>query len=153
MKIVSLIASSTEIVCRLGCEAQLVGRSHECDYPESVRSLPECSRPKFDIHGNSREIDDRVKETLKTSNSVYAVDVDRLKSLRPDVIITQDHCEVCAVSLKDVENAICSFPDPKPRIVTLLPNSLTDVWSGIERIAEAVAFRCPAWLASSGWSL
>ncbi len=138
MKIVSLIASSTEIVCQLGCEAQLVGRSHECDYPESVRRLPVCSQPKFDIHGSSAEIDERVKEALKTSKSVYAVDVNRLKFLRPDVIITQDHCEVCAVSLKDVENAICSFPDPKPKIVALLPNSLEDVWSGIERIAQAV---------------
>ncbi len=136
-KIVSLIASSTETVCRLGCEDQLVGRSHECDYPESVKKLPQCSAPRFDIHGSSAEIDARVKETLKTSSAVYTIDAEKLKALKPDVIITQDHCEVCAVSLKDVENAVCAFPDPKPEIVTLLPNNLADVWGGIERIAKA----------------
>ena len=138
MKIVSLIASSTEMVCALGCKDQLVGRSHECDYPESVATLPVCSQPRFEIQGSSREIDERVKETLNTATSVYEIDAERLRSLKPDVIITQDHCEVCAVSLKDVENAVCTFPDPKPAIVTLLPNNLNDIWTGAQRIATAI---------------
>ena len=141
MRIVSLIASSTEIVHALGCGDQLVGRSHECDYPEAVQKLPVCSEPKFDIHGTSREIDDRVKETVQGSGSVYRVDTSMLKSLRPDVIITQDHCEVCAVSLKDVENAVCDWGDAKPEIVTLLPNNLEDVWSGIQHIADALSIQ------------
>ncbi len=138
MRIVSLIASSTEMVHALGCGDQLVARSHECDYPESVRRLPVCSEPKFNIEGTSREIDDRVKAAVKESGSVYRIDAAKLKSLRPDVIITQDHCEVCAVSLKDVENAVCNWGDNRPEIVTLLPNDLKDVWSGMQRIADAL---------------
>src|SRR3989442_570260 len=109
MRIVSLIASSTEIVCALGFENCLVGRSHECDYPPAVKKLPVCSEPKFDTKGSSIEIDRRVKTIVRESLSVYRVDADKLKALNPDVIITQDHCEVCAVSLKDVENAVCKW--------------------------------------------
>ena len=108
-RIVSLIASATEIVCALGFEDQLVGRSHECDYPESVRRLPICTAPKFDVEGSSREIDQRVKALLTDALSVYCVDAERLRALEPDVIVTQSHCEVCAVSLRDVERAVCSW--------------------------------------------
>ena len=88
-RIVSLIASATEIVCALGFEKQLVGRSHECDFPESIKRLPVCTEPKFDIGGTSAEIDRRVKETLQDSLSVYRVHSEKLKALRPDVIVTQ----------------------------------------------------------------
>src|SRR5215831_9462446 len=113
-RIVSLIASATEIVCALGFEDHLVGRSHECDYPESVRRLPVCTAPKFDVHGSSADIDRRVKGILQDSLSVYRVDVDLLKRLRPDVIVTQSQCEVCAVSLRDVEQAVCDWIDSRP---------------------------------------
>src|SRR5438132_8453863 len=96
-RIVSLIASATEIACALGFEDQLVGRSHECDYPPSVLNLPVCTAPKFDVHGSSRQIDERVMETLRDATSVYRVFEDVLKELRPDVILTQTQCEVCAV--------------------------------------------------------
>src|SRR2546426_5164536 len=105
-RIVSLIASATEIVCGLGFESDLVGRSHECDFPESVQRLPVCTAPKFDVHGASAEIDRRVKSTLQESTSVYSVHADLLKALRPDVVITQTQCEVCAVSQRDVEQAL-----------------------------------------------
>src|SRR5215210_3086073 len=101
-RIISLIASSTEIVCALGFEGQLVGRSHECDYPPSVKALPVCTAPKFNPNGTSLKIDQRVKEILEKSLSVYRVDSAILEQLRTDVIITQSQCEVCAVSLKDV---------------------------------------------------
>src|SRR4051812_12434685 len=97
-RVVSLIASATEIVCALGMEDQLVGRSHECDYPSSVGGLPICTAPKFDVHGSSREIDERVKATLQNAVSVYDVRADVLERLRPDVVVTQAQCEVCAVS-------------------------------------------------------
>src|SRR5438132_4769544 len=106
MRIVSLIASATEIVCALGFEDQLVGRSHECDFPPSVRRLPVCTAPKFDVHGSSLEIDQRVKSVLQDATSVYRVDEDLLKRLRPDVVLTQSQCEVCAVSQRDVETAL-----------------------------------------------
>ncbi len=104
-RIISLIASSTETICALGLEEQLVGRSHECDYPHSVLSLPQCSQPKFDTEGSSFEIDKRVRNVLQEALSVYKVDIEKLKELNPTLIVTQDHCEVCAVNLKDVEAA------------------------------------------------
>jgi iron complex transport system substrate-binding protein len=137
-RIVSLIASATEIVCALGFEDQLVGRSHECDFPESVKRLPVCTAPKFDVTGPSREIDQRVKATLQEAASVYDVDADLLQRLRPDVIVTQAQCEVCAVSLRDVERAVCGWPGGGPRVVTLNPNSLADVWDDIARVADGL---------------
>ncbi len=137
-RIVSLIASATEIVCALGFEDQLVGRSHECDYPESVRRLPIVTAPKFDVEGSSREIDRRVKAILADALSVYRVDAERLRELEPDVIVTQSHCEVCAVSLRDVERAVCSWLRACPKLVSLAPNCLADVWHDIELVAEAL---------------
>lgn len=138
MRIVSLIASATEIVSALGFEDQLVARSHECDYPEGVRRLPAVTQPRFDIQGSSAEIDRRVKEALRDAVSVYQVDQQQLKALRPDVIVTQSHCEVCAVSLKDVERAVCEWLEGQPRIVALHPNGLADLWAGIRQVAEAL---------------
>src|SRR5260370_41914404 len=126
-RIVSLIASATEIVCALGFEEHLVGRSHECGFPESVKRLPVCTAPKFDVHGSSAEIDQRVKAVLQDATSVYRVHVDVLKALRPDVIITQSQCEVCAVSLRDVEQAVCAWLDSRTQLVSLEPNCLADV--------------------------
>src|SRR5687768_12678183 len=96
-RIISLIASATEIVCALGFEGQLVGRSHECDFPESIKRLPVCTEPKFAVAGSSADIDRRVREVLQDSLSVYRVHADLLRELRPDVIVTQSQCEVCAV--------------------------------------------------------
>ena len=137
-RIVSLIASATEIVCALGFEDNLVGRSHECDFPESIKRLPICTQPKFDVHGSSSEIDQRVKSIVQQSLSVYKVDDELLRELEPDVIITQSQCEVCAVSLRDVERAVCSSLLKCPEIVSLLPDSLDDVWADIDRVALAL---------------
>jgi iron complex transport system substrate-binding protein len=138
MRIVSLIASATEIVCALGFEDQLVGRSHECDYPESIQRLPVLTAPAFDTDGSSGEIDQRVKATLQEGLSVYRVDGERLRELEPDVIVTQAQCEVCAVSLRDVERAVCSWLRACPRLVSLTPNNLADVWADVERVADAL---------------
>jgi iron complex transport system substrate-binding protein len=137
-RIVSLIASATEIVCALGFEDQLVGRSHECDYPPSVRRLPVCTAPKFDVHGSSADIDRRVKDVLQDATSVYRVDTELLRHLRPDVIVTQTQCAVCAVSEDDVEQALGDWLETRPRVVSLNPNALADVWSDIARVAEAL---------------
>lgn len=141
MRIVSLIASSTELVCALGFEDQLVGRSHECDFPASVKRLPVCSEPKFDPKGSSAEIDRRVREIVSRSLSVYRVDALKLKELQPDLIVTQDQCEVCAVSLEDVEEAVCDWLGSRPKIVSLKPDGLEDVWKGFERVADALGVR------------
>jgi iron complex transport system substrate-binding protein len=137
-RIVSLIASATEIICALGCEDQLVGRSHECDYPSAVTRLPVCTEPKFDVIGSSRAIDERVKALLQDALSVYRVHADRLAQLRPDVIVTQTQCEVCAVSLRDVEQAVCTALETRPLIVALAPNALADVWRDIQAVADAL---------------
>jgi iron complex transport system substrate-binding protein len=137
-RIVSLIASATEIICALGFENQLVGRSHECDYPESVRRLPVCTQPKFDPDGTSYEIDQRVKAIVQEGLSVYRVDGEKLRNLEPDVIVTQAHCEVCAVSLREVERAVCAWLQTCPRLVALTPNALADIWTSIEQVAVAL---------------
>jgi iron complex transport system substrate-binding protein len=137
-RVVSLIASATEIVCALGLQDCLVGRSHECDYPPGIERLPVCTEPKFDVRGTSRQIDDRVKAILQEATSVYRVHADVLKELRPDVILTQTQCEVCAVSAKDVESALCSWLESRPQVVSLQPGALADVLHDIERVAQAL---------------
>jgi len=137
-RIISLIASSTEIVCALGFGDELVGRSHECDHPEWVGRLPVCTAPKFAVDGTSYEIDQRVKAILAEGLSVYRVDAERLRELRPDVIVTQSQCEVCAVSLRDVERAVCEWMESQPKIVSLEPNRLADVWRDIRAVASGL---------------
>ncbi|MBO9309784.1 MAG: cobalamin-binding protein, partial [Chloroflexi bacterium] len=116
---------------------QLVGRSHECDYPEVVKTLPVCTAPRFDPHGSSAEINARVREVLREALSVYRVDEALLQALQPDVIITQSLCEVCAVSLADVRQAVCAW-SAATQIVSLEPNRLGDVFMDIQRVAEAL---------------
>lgn len=137
-KIVSLLPSATEIVCALGLEDNLVGRSHECDYPESVKHLPVCTEANFPDNLSSQQIDVKVKEILADALSVYTVKRERIKQLAPDVVITQDQCEVCAVSLADVEFALDNYLDKKARIISLQPNSLDDIFADITTIAKAL---------------
>src|SRR5258708_38549133 len=124
MRIVSLISSATEILCALGLGDRLVGRSHECDFPEWVKSLPVCTEPKFDVSGSSADIDRRVKDALRDSLSVYRVFPDALQLLQPDLIVTQAQCDVCAGSLRDVDAAVCDIVCTQPRIVSLVPTCL-----------------------------
>ncbi|HEY9676446.1 MAG TPA: cobalamin-binding protein [Drouetiella sp.] len=140
-RIVSLIASATEIVCALGLESDLVGRSHECDYPEFVKELPQCTSPKFSPDGTSYEIDQRVKAILQEAVSVYRVDAALLDGLSPTHIITQAQCEVCAVSLKDVEAAACEMIKSQPKIISLEPNCLDDIWDDIRRVARGLCIK------------
>jgi iron complex transport system substrate-binding protein len=137
-RIVSLISSATEIVHALGQIGNLVGRSHECDYPGEVLALPVCTAPRFAVDGSSREIDQLVKATLKNALSVYDVFDDVLERLQPTHILTQTQCEVCAVSLKDVERSVAARLASKPEIVSLQPNSLADVWEDIRRVANSL---------------
>jgi iron complex transport system substrate-binding protein len=135
---VSLIASATEIACALGCGALLVGRSHECDFPPEVLGLPTLTAPKFKVEGTSPEIDARVRAIVRDGLSVYRVDTDALRALTPDVILTQDHCEVCAVSLADVEAATCTWTGHPVHIVSLKPDSLADAYADIRKVAQTL---------------
>ncbi|MBD3402445.1 ABC transporter substrate-binding protein [candidate division GN15 bacterium] len=138
MRIVSLIASATEIVHELGLGRYQVGRSHECDYPPEVKRLPQVTEPKFEPDGTSYEIDQRVKAILQEGLSVYRVHADKLDALKPDVIITQSQCAVCAVSEMDVEEAVRQMVSSKPKIVSLEPNTLDDIFNDIQKVAEAL---------------
>lgn len=137
-RIVSLIASSTEITAALGFTDSLVGRSHECDFPPEVQKLPVVTQPTFPTAAPSGEIDKSVKALVEKGLSVYSVDADQLRSLCPSVVITQTQCEVCAVSLDDVERALGEWIELRPRIVSLEPNCLADVWADIRRVAAAL---------------
>ena len=136
LKIISLLPAATEIVCALGLEDQLIGRSHECDFPESVRILPVCSSAKFISGSDSAEIDRQVKEILTDALSIYTIDRQIIRQLNPDVIITQAQCEVCAVSLKDVEVALEGLLEKECKIISLQPNVLSDVHNEIMYIAD-----------------
>jgi len=137
-RIVSLISSGTQIVHALGQFDNLVGRSHECDFPEAVADLPICTRPTIPVCGDSRQIDRLVKDRVRNALSVYEVFPDVLERLQPTHIVTQTQCEVCAVSLKDVEAALASGLSCAPQVVPLTPNSLADVWDDIRRVARAL---------------
>ena len=135
LRIISLLPAATEIVCALGLESQLVGRSHECDFPESVKYLPVCSAAKFISGSDSAEIDRQVKEILTDALSIYNINRELIRQLNPDVIITQAQCEVCAVSLKEVEQALEGLLDKECRIISLQPNTLSDVYKEISEVA------------------
>ena len=137
-RIISLLPSATEIAAALGFGDHLVGRSHECDFPPSVESLPICSSTKIPADGTSYEIDERVKEIVAEGLSVYRVDVDLLRELRPDFILTQTQCAVCAVTPRDLEQALCAWTGAQPTMVSLEPNNLDDVWNDFRRVGDAL---------------
>ena len=137
-RIISLLPSTTEIVCALGKKNSLVGRSHECDYPASVKSLPSCTEPKFEPNGTSYQIDRRVKALLQEGLSVYRVDADVLAALEPDIIITQDHCEVCAATLGEVRDAVQEILGDRVSILSVSPTDLNGVFESIDKIAAAL---------------
>ena len=140
-RIVTLLPSATEIVCALGFGDELVGRSHECDFPAGVERLPALTEPKFKVEGTSAEIDERVKRIVGDALSVYRVDAARLRELKPDVIVTQSQCEVCAVSESEVESAVAQWLGERPRIVSLAPYALSDVFEDTVRVAAALGDR------------
>jgi iron complex transport system substrate-binding protein len=138
LRIVSLLPSATEIVCALGAQKQLVGRSHECDFPEAIRSLPVCTKAKISPEGTSAQIDREVKTRLADALALYEVDTELLRRLEPDVILTQAQCEVCAVSLEEVERALVGRLEKPAKIVSLSPQTLNDVWASFLTVAEAL---------------
>ncbi|HEV8661449.1 MAG TPA: cobalamin-binding protein [Thermoanaerobaculia bacterium] len=150
MRIVSLLPSATEIVCALGAAGDLVGRSHECDFPASVASLPACTEPKVRVDGDSNEIHASVTEILRNDISVYRVHSELLRELRPDVIVTQVQCDVCAVSLRDVEASIASWMgvEGRPRIVALNPGTIDGILDDVASVAHAIG-RDPCEVVSS----
>jgi iron complex transport system substrate-binding protein len=139
MRVISLLPSATEIICALGARAELVGVSHECDWPPDVRGLPVLTRSRIAAEGSSRAIDTAVRSALQNALSIYAVDDERLAALAPDVIVTQDLCEVCAVSIDDLKSAVARLAGREDvRIVSLRATRLADVLADVERVAVAI---------------
>ena len=136
MKLVSLLPSATEIIARLGLEKNLVGVSHECDFPQTVQSLPKLTSSIINTSLSSVKINESVLEVMKSAISVYNLDVELLKSLQPDFIITQDLCDVCAVSFDQVEQACQEVLDTDARIISLKPKLLDDIWDDIQNVAD-----------------
>ena len=136
MRIVSMLASATEIVCALGAGEMLVGRSHECDNPDWVRRLPPCTSPAFDVSVSSGEIDKEVRRRLRAGEPLYQINGQLIRELLPDLLITQSHCEVCAVTPGDIERSGTCLPAASQ--VALSASSLKETLQGILRIAQAL---------------
>ena len=137
LRIVSLIPSATEILAALELTDAIVGRSHECDYPPEIKERPVCTQARLDSNAPSAKIHNDVNDLLQSALSIYQIKTDVLEQLQPTHILTQDQCDVCAVSLKDVEEAVATLTNIEPKIISLQPNVLADVWTDIERVANA----------------
>jgi iron complex transport system substrate-binding protein len=136
MRIVSLLPSATEIICSLGLGDQLVGVTHECDYPAFVLKLPKVTQTLIPHDASSARIDELVRERLQTQRALYTLDLPVLESLRPDLIVTQALCDVCAVAEEEVRAAACTLPG-QPRVVNLEPQTLAEVLQSIRDVGQA----------------
>ena len=140
MHICSLLPSATEILFALGLGDSVVGVTHECDFPAEASKKPPLIRPRVDPLAAPAEIDRRVTNLVSRGESIYQVDADLLASLAPDLIVTQDLCHVCAASPDDLATALARF-SKRPKVLSLTPHSLADVWSDIRRIGHATGRR------------
>lgn len=140
MRIVSLLPSATEIICEVGLGEHLVGVSHECDYPKYVKGLPSVTESLIPKNASSLEIDVAVREQLSTEKAIYHLDMDVLKDLNPDFIITQSLCEVCAVAEEEVLDAVCQLPG-NAKIINLEPMTLEDVFDTLLLVGEETNFK------------
>jgi iron complex transport system substrate-binding protein len=143
VRVVSLLAGATEMVCALGAGETLVGRSHECDNPSWVQQLPSCSYPAFDISVSSGEIDAEVRRRLHAGEPLYHIDMDLIRRLQPDLVITQSHCDVCAVTPADLKRDACAL---SARQLSLSAATIEEIFRGIAQVAEALGVpeRAPA---------
>src|SRR5438445_7186464 len=138
MKIVYFLPSATEMVCTLGLEDSLVGITHECDYPESVKGKPVVVRNVLPLETMSQsEIDRAVAERLRDGQSLYQIDEKLLASLAPDLILTQNLCQVCAPSGNEVSQVLKALPR-KPEILWMTPQSLSEIFDNLRDLGAAV---------------
>lgn len=138
LRVASLIPSGTEIVSALGMADTLVGRSHCCDYPPEVTELPALSRPRMDPTASGAEIDRAVRGIMDAGESVYDILLDLLLVAAPDVVITQDHCDACAVSLSDVQAAVACADLAGASVCALHPHDLSAVADDFVRVGDAL---------------
>lgn len=127
MRIVSLLPAATEWICEFGGADELVGRSHECDYPAYIQDRPVLTAPTYDDEGDSAAIDDAVRAQVQDGLSLYDVDLERLRQLEPDLIVTQDQCDVCAVRPSELESALADWGAGTPSLCSMEPTTLKEV--------------------------
>jgi len=135
VRIVSLLPAATEIVCALGLDDQLVGVTHECDYPAVVRGLPKVTWSLIPRGASSIEIDMLVRERSRTQSALYTLNLELLEELHPDLIVTQALCDVCAVAEDEVQAAACALP-VAPRVINLAPQTIWEVFDCVRRLAR-----------------
>ena len=138
MRIVSLLPGATELVCALGAQRELVGRSHECDWPAEVRQLPALTAPTFDSAASSAQIDADVRRLMGERKPLYRVDVQRLLQLKPDVLITQVHCDVCAPGPEDIARDAPSDSTSMPRMISMQASTVDGIFEDLCRVANAI---------------
>jgi iron complex transport system substrate-binding protein len=138
LRIVSLLPSATEIVAALGLTDAIVGRSHECDYPPEIKDRPVCTEAQLNSEKPSAQIDADVLDLVQKALSIYKIKTDVLEQLQPTHIVTQDQCDVCAVNFADVEKAVAELTQSQPKVISLQPNVLNDVWADMERVAATL---------------
>jgi iron complex transport system substrate-binding protein len=138
MRIVSLLPSATEIIAAIGLEDDLVGVTHECDYPRSVLGLPKVTKTLIPTKASSAEIDSLVRDRLGAKSALYSLDMDALEALRPDLIVTQALCDVCAVAEEEVRDAACRLSS-LPGVLNLEPETLDEVFDAIRQVGVATA--------------
>ncbi|MEF8938209.1 MAG: cobalamin-binding protein [Salinivenus sp.] len=136
MRIVSLLPAATEWVCALGAADQLVGRSHECDSPPEIQDRPVVTAPTFDAADDSAAIDDAVQAQVQEGLSLYEVDLDRLRALDPDLVVTQDQCDVCAVNRSQLENRLADWTGGAPSVFSMQPQTLKEVFDEALRLGR-----------------
>jgi iron complex transport system substrate-binding protein len=137
MRVVTLLPAATEIVCAVGAEHLLAGISHECDWPPTITALPRVTWTPLDASGTSGEIDRAVRELRGRGRPVIAVDAERLRALRPDLLVTQDLCEVCAVADGEVHR-VAEVLSPAPEVLALQARTLDGIFRDIERVGRAL---------------
>lgn len=138
MRVVSLLPAATEILYAIGAGDSVVGVTHECDFPAEAAKKPRLIRPRVDSTALPAEIERQVRELVGRRENIYALDADLLQRLEPDLIVTQDLCDVCAVSAHDLGAALSRFPSARrPKVVSFTPRNLDEVWEGVREIAEA----------------
>src|SRR5256885_7062780 len=138
MRIVSLLPAATEILYAIGAGDSVVGVTHECDFPAEAAGKPVLIRPRVDASALPAEVDRQVRELVGRRENIYALDAELLLRLQPDLIVTQDLCEVCAISADDLSAAVSRFPSGRrPRVVSFSPRTIGEVWDGIREIAKA----------------
>ena len=138
MRVASLLPSATEMVCAVGARDELVGRSHECDHPAGLEHLPVLTRPRTTFPRKSADIDRAVRQLVDDALAVYELELDELARVEPELVVTQDLCEVCAVSLDDVRRGLCELAREDTQVLSLKPLTLGDVWDDVRRVGAAL---------------